>query len=83
MKEKPKNSVKEQEKVKPSKARNGKETGDSILKGKKGRLMSRQKNVQCKHAPTLPYMTKDLKNMIRQRDYLNSKAVKTGSKYLF
>ena len=45
-----------------------------------------------KHAPitnirlkgfTLPYMTKDLKNMIRQRDYLKAKAVKTGSKYLF
>ena len=28
-------------------------------------------------------MTKDLKNMIRQRDYLKAKAVKTGSKYLF
>ena len=44
--------VKEQDKVKPSKARNGKETvviaGDSILKGQKGWLMSRQKNVQCK-----------------------------------
>ena len=45
-----------------------------------------------KHAPvtnirskgsTLPYMTKDLKNMIRQRDYLKAKAVKTGSEYLF
>ena len=50
MKEKPKNLVKEQDKVKPSKARNGKETvviaGDSILKGQKGWLMSRQKNVQ-------------------------------------
>ena len=52
MKEKPKNLVKEQDKVKPSKARNGKETvvivGDSILKGQKGWLMSSQKNVQCK-----------------------------------
>ena len=45
-----------------------------------------------KHAPvtnirlkgsTLPYMTKDLKNMIRQRDYLKAQAVKAGSKYLF
>ena len=45
-----------------------------------------------KHAPvtnvrlkgsTLPYMTKDLKNMIHQRDYLKAKAVKTRSKYLF
>ena len=52
MKEKPKNLVKEQEKGKPSKARNGKETvvtaGDFILKCQKGWLMSRQKNVQCK-----------------------------------
>ena len=52
MKEKPKNLVKEQDKVKPSKARNGKETvliaGNSILKGQKGWLMSRQKTVQYK-----------------------------------
>ena len=52
MKEKPKNLVKEQDKVKPSKARNGKETivitGDSILKGQKGWLMSRQQKVPCK-----------------------------------
>ena len=40
IKEKPKNLVKEQENVKPSKTRNGKETvviaGDSIQKGQKG-----------------------------------------------
>ena len=45
-----------------------------------------------KHAPiinirlkgsTLPYMTNDLKSMIRQRDYLKAKAVKTGSIYLY
>ena len=28
-------------------------------------------------------MTNDLKNMIRQRDYLKAKAMKTGSKYLY
>ena len=45
-----------------------------------------------KHAPiinirlkgsTLSYMTNDLKSMIRQRDYLKAKAVKTGSNYLY
>ena len=44
-----------------------------------------------KHAPTMnfkikgknmPYITSDLKQMIRQRDYLKAKAVKTGSKIL-
>ena len=39
-------------------------------------------NIRLK-ASTLPYMTNDLKNMIRQRDYLKAKAVKTGSKYLY
>ena len=52
MKEKPNNLVTEQEKVKPSKTRNGKETiviaGDSILKGQIGWLMLRQKNIQFK-----------------------------------
>ena len=45
-----------------------------------------------KHAPinnlrikgtNVPYITSDLKHMIRQRDYLKSKAVKTGSKLLY
>ena len=49
-------------------------------------------DVLNKHAPiinirlkgsTLPYMTKDPKNMIRQHDYLKAKAVKTGSNYLY
>ena len=49
-------------------------------------------DVLNKHAPiinirlkgsTLPCMTNDLKCMIRQRDYLKAKAVKTGSKYLY
>ena len=44
-----------------------------------------------KHAPTMyfkikgknmPYITSDLKQMIRQRDYLKAKALKTGSKIL-
>ena len=44
-----------------------------------------------KHAPminfkikgkNMPYITSDLKQMIRQRDYLKAKAVKTGSKIL-
>ena len=39
-------------------------------------------NIRLKGSP-LPYMTKDLKNMIHQRDYLKANAVKTGSKYLF
>ena len=49
-------------------------------------------NILNKHAPiinirlkgsTLPDMTNDLKSMIRQRDYLKAKAVKTGSIYLY
>ena len=45
-----------------------------------------------KHAPVytkitvqnnrLPYVTSDLKKLLRQRDYLRGKANKTGSKYL-
>ena len=44
-----------------------------------------------KHAPVMnfkikgknmPYITPDLKQMIRERDYLKAKAVKTGSKIL-
>ena len=30
----------------------------------------------------MPYITSDLKQMIRQCDYLKAKAVKTGSKIL-
>ena len=52
VKEKPKNVVKEQKIVEPSKARNGKETvviaGVSLLQGQKGWLMSSQKSMQCK-----------------------------------
>ena len=44
-----------------------------------------------KHAPVtkitvqnnrLPYVTSDLKKLLRQRDYIGGKANKTGSKYL-
>ena len=44
-----------------------------------------------KHSPTVtlkirgktaPYVTSEIRNMIRQRDFLKAKANKTGSKYL-
>ena len=48
-------------------------------------------NILDKHAPVktirvrgnnLPYVTAEVKSMMRQRDYLRGKANKTGSKYL-
>ena len=45
-----------------------------------------------KHAPIIsmrlrdnkaPYITSELKSLIRQRDYLKAKANKTGSKYFY
>ena len=49
-------------------------------------------DVLNKHAPvteikikgnSLPYITSDIRKLIRQRDYLKNKANKTGSKYLW
>ena len=48
-------------------------------------------NILNKHAPiktlrvrgnNLPYVTTEVKSLMRQRDYLRGKANKTGSKYL-